>query len=120
MAYRLVERINLALGNARPVALDPIYTAAQQDRILAILGQLDEIDGALHQAALDSMAVKVDTLTLDYGGHGATLRNRGSELLRELSRLSGIPVVADRYTGTGLDDQPRGGAGAVLSIQNLL
>lgn len=109
------EDITLALGHREPPEPLRVYGDPLETRLLLLLSQLGEVDTAIHQAALDSMAVKVDTMTLDYAQQMSLLKQQGSNILQELSRLSGVDLVADRYLGVGVEDKPTGGGVALIA-----
>lgn len=91
--------ISLQLGYTNE-DLEPTLTGVRLAKANDLIAQLNAIDAALASATLDSMAVQVDKLTVDYARHLALLKLEGSRILKELSNISGIPVVYDRYYGS--------------------
>lgn len=80
-------------------SVEPSLDTARAAKANEIITQLVAIDLALASARLDSMAVQVDKLAVDYVQHMALLKAEGSRLLKELSNVSGLAVVYDRYYG---------------------
>lgn len=80
---------------------EPVLTGARLAKANNLIVQLDAIDSALAAARLDSMAVQVDKLTVDYTKHMALLKAEGSRLLKELSNLVGLAISYDRFYGSG-------------------
>lgn len=91
--------ISLQLGYPDD-SVEPSLDTARVAKANEIISQLEAIDLALASARLDSMAIQVDKLTVDYAKHIALLKAEGSRLLKELSNLSGLPLVYDRYYGS--------------------
>lgn len=67
------------------------------DKIDELLDELDELDTQLKQAYLDSMATKLDDLTVDFVRQVWLLRKRGAELLLLVSQYSTIPINVNRF-----------------------
>lgn len=88
-------RVQLGYNDDAP---DPVLPLAVQDRVTAILSELAAIDEALKAGTLDSMALSVGELKVDYSRHIAQLERRGTQLLRELSFLSGLAIAFDRFS----------------------
>ena len=66
-------------------------------RIDSLMVSLKAIDDALTAAPLDSMAVKIDKLEVSYSQHMALLKQEASRILEEISVLTMIPIIYDRY-----------------------
>lgn len=66
--------------------------------LTAIANKLDSLDTQLETAIIDSMAVKVGELTIDYNQHINHLRTQGTRWLKQLSHLAAIPIAYDKYT----------------------
>lgn len=67
------------------------------NRVDGLMTSLAAIDEALQAAPLDSMAVKIDKLEVSYSQHLTLLKQEGSRMLHELSRLLEIPLAYDKY-----------------------
>lgn len=91
--------ISLQLGYTNE-DIEPTLSDARLAKANDLIAQLNAIDTALASATLDSMAVAVGELKVDYARHIALLKLEGSRLLKELSNISGIPIVYDRYYGS--------------------
>lgn len=108
--------ISLYLGysvtDAQVLPLLDDFTASQVD---AILDNLAAIDTALAAGRLDSMATKVDTLSVDYLTHIGILKDEGSRLLVELSTILGIPIKTNKYAPKGVGSGSRTRALQVVS-----
>lgn len=91
--------ISLQLGYTNE-DLEPTLPDARLAKAKDLMAQLNAIDTALASATLDSMAVQVDKLTVDFAKHIALLKLEGSRLLKELANVSGLPIVYDRYYGS--------------------
>ncbi len=97
---------------------NPVLSFDRQQRVDRLLQDLQEIDEMLKNALRDSMAVEVGELTVNYGNHIAQLKNEGSTKLRELSVITGIPLLFDKYSGRGANDG--NGSRTVYSLRRLL
>lgn len=93
-----MKPISLHLGYP-DLTHEPLLDVARQTRATEIGMTLEKIDGALGDAALDSMAVKIADATVDYVQHNGMLRMEGDRLLRELSNLARLPILYNRFTG---------------------
>ncbi len=69
-------------------------------RITKLLLEVTDIDTLLSEARVNSMAQQLGTMKLDFQYHIQSLKADASLKLAEMSRLSGIPVFFDRYSGT--------------------
>ena len=87
--------------------LEPTLDEARTAKANALCSQLEAIDTALASAVLDSMAMAVGELKVDYAKHIALLKLEGSRLLKELSNVSGLPIAYDRYYGRVNSATPR-------------
>jgi len=58
---------------------------------------LAALDAAISSAVIDSVAVKVGDLSLDYTNHLEQLKREGSRQLQLLSAQMDVPVYFDRY-----------------------
>ena len=90
-----IIRVQLGFNEDLP---DPDLPTAVAERVDSVLVQLDAVDDALSTAVLDSMAVKVGDLEVNYSQHIAELEHRGTRLLRHLSALTGLPIAYDRFS----------------------
>lgn len=108
MAFDLTTRLLLTLGNTiRDIDGTGTYKFVLRDwtpesitYIEELLAKIDTIDVLYDTALEDSMAVRVDTLHLDYSKHLALLAARGNSYLERLSAFSKIPIVYNRFTGS--------------------
>lgn len=91
--------ISLQLGYPDD-SVEPSLDIVRAAKANEIITQLVAIDQALASARLDSMAIQVDKLTVDYTKHIALLKAEGSRLLKELANVTGLVVVYDRYYGS--------------------
>lgn len=75
-------------------ALEPGRAATAQQ----LIANLAQIDQALFQSVLDSMAEQVGDLRVNYGKQINLLKLEGSRLLKQLATIAQLPVLYDRYT----------------------
>lgn len=98
MLDSLGNSISVQLGYQDDL-LEPAIGLSRENLVLSLMEQLNTLDTAIAEATLDSMAVSVGDLKVDYQGHLKTLKRQGSDLLKTLSNLVGIPVYYDRFLG---------------------
>lgn len=98
------HQILLALGYS-PEDLSA-FTSLNDDKpnvtvtsVLGWLTELAEIDGDLVLARKRSMAVETEDVKLDYAQHITALRLRGREIVQQISRTIGIPIMWNRFAG---------------------
>ena len=77
--------------------LEPNLSPSRLGLCNVLIGHLVSIDSALAQNTLDSMAVSVGELQTNYGLNIAVMKSEGTRLLRQLSQLSGLPIIYDPY-----------------------
>lgn len=78
---------------------DITVTPLNEALTLVTMERLNNIDDAIASAVLDSMAVEVSGLKVDYKQHLATLKSEGSRLLAQLGYFVNRPVYYDRFAG---------------------
>lgn len=98
------ENILITLGYGRTIPVDAMEKLDDigyylGDRIDSIMTAIEAIDTTLQAAPLDSMAVKIDKLEVSYSQHLTLLKQEGSRLIAELSRLTDIEITFDKYKG---------------------
>jgi len=74
-------------------------TPQNEALVLATMTRLNQVDDAIASAVLDSMAVEVSGLKVDYKQHLATLKAEGSILIAQLGYFVNRPVYYDRFAG---------------------
>lgn len=93
--------ITLTLGHPAD-SIDPILGPTAATVAATILNELDGIDQQIIDARGDSMAREIDGIKVDFTAQLVELRAEGSRLLKQLARVSGLPLVYDRYTGRSI------------------
>jgi uncharacterized membrane-anchored protein YhcB (DUF1043 family) len=99
------DKVHLWLGYSPAVLnteqfvhyLEADYNSLTIDRIESVFLELEGIDLQLKDALSDSMAVKIDDLTVDYEKHYKHLSSEGSRLVQELANLTGLGIAYDKY-----------------------
>lgn len=91
--------IQMQLGYTSSLSLEPVLDTMRTAKANDILLQLQAIDQAIAAATLDSMAVEVGSLKVDYARHLSLLKTEGSRLLKDLANVSGLSVAYDRFSG---------------------
>jgi len=86
------QRIN---PNTNTLVLSP----ERSSRVMAIVADLETIDGLLAEARANTMAINLGTMKLDFATHLAALKLEATNLLTELAQLSGIALFFNRYIG---------------------
>lgn len=69
------------------------------DKLVKYITELEDIDFKLDKARLDSMVTEMDDIALSYTQHISHLQMEGSRLLKDVSNLTGVPLLFDRYLG---------------------
>jgi hypothetical protein len=82
-----------------PFNIPDINDADDIARVDALLDSIDRINSSIDEALADSMAQKVDNLTVDFNRQIQLYRQQGSRLLSQLSILTAVPVSYDMFTG---------------------
>jgi hypothetical protein len=93
--YRLGYNASNSLDYSTNLDLD--FFSVTVSRFSNILTELENIDEKILLSLNDSMAMKVDDITVDYKQHYRHLLHEGHRLLGELSSLIAIPIKYDRY-----------------------
>lgn len=74
---------------------------------------INAVENALNSAVLDSMALQVGDLKVDYSAHISQLKNQGTILLIQLSKLTGLPIAFDKFQLSAGNTGGNGGNGSV-------
>lgn len=74
-------------------------SAEAQARIDTLISELATIDTQIETALNDSMATQVGELKVDFNRQIALLKNEGTLKLQEISNLSGLELMFNKYTG---------------------
>jgi hypothetical protein len=77
----------------------PTYNTTDKALLNDIYDKLVIIDNAIDQNALDSMALAIGDIKVDYNRNMAILKAEGSRYLQQLSQLAGVPIDYDKYLG---------------------
>lgn len=77
--------------------LEPVLETTRALQANSLMTQLAAIDAALSVSTLDSMAVEVGDLKVNYTRNIQLMKLEGSRLLKQLANLSGLPVLYDRF-----------------------
>lgn len=81
-----------------------VLPASRVERVSRILQELDSIDAQLAAMSFDGNAVKIEDIDIDQAQGIALLGRRGSLLLRQLARLTGLTLKYDLYSGRTLEN----------------
>ncbi|MFB2876840.1 hypothetical protein [Floridanema aerugineum] len=93
--------------------LEPTVSASRQPLVLNIMENINAVENALNSAVLDSMALQVGDLKVDYATHISQLKNQGTMLLIQLSQLTGLPIAFDKFQLSAGNTGGNGGNGSV-------
>jgi hypothetical protein len=91
--------ISEALGYYEVIETQYPISTSRMAQIDARLTALAAVDAGLSSLVQDGMAEGVGDLRLNYGKHGAMLRQEGSRLLKDIANLSGITLRYNRFGG---------------------
>lgn len=107
-----LEKLSIILGYPKvradryiqlvmPDQLNPdgtlILSTDRNTEVTAILAKLVEVEALLTEARSSSMATELGTMKLNYPFHIAALKREASQLLVELSRVTGLQIFYDKY-----------------------
>lgn len=84
--------------------LEANYFAVRVARVDSIMSELAIVDEKILLSLDDSMALKVDSIEVDFQQHYKHLLVEGTKLLRELSNITGIPIFYDKYRSNCAND----------------
>lgn len=94
------QNLNEYLANYLFVPISEVMFSVghpKAEQAFNIIDQLISIDNQLAAARVDSMAETIGAIKVNYPKHVAHLRNEGSLLVNELSKLTGINYTFDKY-----------------------
>ncbi len=93
---------------AQPIVF-PEFTEDDVAYIQKILDKLTAIDEELEANRKDSMATDVGGIKIDFHKNIQITKSEGTRLLKELERITDIPLMYDKYLGrtqSGLSSTP--------------